>query len=43
MESQPQIPEFRTNPEIFHLCISDMHGKNWAIEIGGQKTNNIKN
>ena len=22
MESQPQNPEFRNNPEKFHLCIS---------------------
>ena len=21
MESQPQIPEFRINPEIFHPCV----------------------
>ena len=24
MESQPQNPEFRINPEKFHLCISSM-------------------
>ena len=23
MESQPQNPEFRINPEIFHPCLQD--------------------
>ena len=30
MESQPQNPEFRNNPEIFHLCIPPtklLHGR----------------
>ena len=26
MESQPQNPEFRINPENFHLCISSVVG-----------------
>ena len=25
MESQPQNPEFRINPENFHLCVSEMN------------------
>ena len=24
MESQPQNPEFRNNPEIFHSCTNEM-------------------
>ena len=29
MESQPQNPEFRTNPENFHPCIKMF----WCLEI----------
>ena len=25
MESQPKNPEFRINPENFHLCVSEMN------------------
>ena len=25
MESQPQNPEFRNNPENFHLCLCDKY------------------
>ena len=25
MEGQPQKPEFRNNPEIFHPCIKEMN------------------
>ena len=27
MESQPQNPEFRINPKIFHPCIKGLHSK----------------
>ena len=27
MESQPQNPEFRSNPENFHPCIKDKYTK----------------
>ena len=26
MESQPQNPEFRNNPENFHPCVSKLNG-----------------
>ena len=34
MESQPQNPEFRNNPEKFHPCISGKFGRINSSGIG---------
>ena len=37
MESQPQKPEFRINPENFHPCFTGLEGK--AIVVAQVKRN----
>ena len=35
MESQPQNPEFRTNPENFHPCMFSKKGHSWIEQDRG--------
>ena len=35
MESQPQNPEFRINPENFHKCVLDINKKVTLIPFFG--------
>ena len=41
MESQPQNPEFKINPENFHQCFSEPGYKRTIIERNYRKMTNL--